>query len=662
MCGIAGIINFNGHEDKQALLRRMLGLIRHRGSDAFGIYASGPVGLASARLSIIDLCSGDQPITNEDHSIWVVFNGEIFNYPELRKELKSLGHRFSTHSDTEALVHLYEEHGEEMLERLNGQFAFALWDSKKDTLLLARDRVGIRPLFYHLAGGRLVFGSEIKVLFADKNIPRGIDPHALADIFTCWSPLGTSTSFEDIFQIPPGHLSIFSPKGFKTRSYWQLMPNGRDTDPAVHERSLENWADELNGLLQDAVRIRLKADVPVGTYLSGGLDSTFTTALVKRNFNNSLCSFSVRFADDRFDESGFQNMAVKALNTVHHHVLCFEKDIGETFPQVIWHTETPVLRTSPAPLFHLSRLVHDKKFKVVLTGEGADEIFAGYNIFKEDQVRRFWSRDPESRLRPMLFKKLYPYIFSQQNDKAGLFLNRFFKKGLSETNSPVYSHLLRWLNTSQIKFFFSADIQQQNGDLSQFVDRYVSMLPAGFMNWHPLTRAQYAEMRIFLPNYLLSSQGDRMTMAHSVEGRYPFLDHRLVELAFKMPPRFRLNGLDEKYILKKAAKDIVPAEIVKRPKQPYRAPISRCFWDKTPLDYVKELLSESAIRQSGYFEPEKIAQLLAKCDRQNGNLTSERENMALVGILSTQLVDQMFIRDFPAYAVQEPQDVKVFTE
>jgi asparagine synthase (glutamine-hydrolysing) len=440
------------------------------------------------------------------------------------------------------------------------------------------------------------------------------------------------------------------------------MPDGRETEPVAGQRTVAEWAGELAELLRDAVRIRLRADVPVGTYLSGGLDSTLTTALIKRDFNNSLCSFSVRFADDRFDESGFQKTAVKKLNTEQRHVLCEDEDIGRAFPRIIWHCEAPILRTSPAPLFYLSRLVRSNNFKVVLTGEGADEIFAGYNIFKEDQVRRFWARDPESKLRPMLLKKMYPYIFEQQDSKAGAFLNNFFKKGLMEVDSPVYSHLLRWQNTAQVKAFFNADVRKQNGDLSQFIDRYVSTLPPDFMRWHPLTRAQYTEMRIFLPNYLLSSQGDRMTMAHSVEGRYPFLDHRVVELALKMPPRLRLNGLNEKYILKQVAKDIVPAQIVERPKQPYRAPISRCFLGQKPPDYVTELLSESAIRQSGYFEPEKVTRLLAKCDRQNGNLTSERENMALVGILSTQLVDQMFIRDFPAYAVQEPQDVKVFTE
>jgi asparagine synthase (glutamine-hydrolysing) len=423
---------------------------------------------------------------------------------------------------------------------------------------------------------------------------------------------------------------------------------------------LSEWTAEFNDLILDATRIRLRADVPVGAYLSGGIDSTFTSALVKQNFNNFLCTFSVQFTDDRFDETHYQEMAIEALKTDHRSIRCSAENIGEIFPKVIWHTETPILRTAPVPLYRLSRLVRDNQFKVVLTGEGADEIFAGYNIFKEDRVRRFWARNPESKLRPLLLKKLYPYIFSQQNEKAQAFLKGFFKRGLSLVDSPVYSHLLRWQNTAQLKNFFSADIKNKVQAFDQFVDRYISTLPSNFMSWHPLSRAQYTEINIFLSNYLLSSQGDRMAMGNSVEGRYPFLDHRVVEFAFRVPPRFRLNGLKEKFILKQAAQNVIPRELIERPKQPYRAPISRCFWGDTPLEYVEELLSETAIRQTGYFDPVKVSHLAAKCRQQKGDLLSERENMALVGILSTQLVDHLFIKNFPAYPIQEPEDVKVF--
>ena len=659
MCGIAGIINYRSKEDMQSLLCRMIGLIRHRGPDASGIYMSRHAGLAHARLSIIDLNSGDQPIHNEDRSVWIVFNGEIFNYPELRKDLIARGHRFYTQTDTEVLVHLYEEHGSEMFNDLNGQFAFALWDQNKESLLLGRDRMGIRPLFYYQNNGRLVFGSEVKALFADPTISRRLDSQTLSDIFTCWTPVGSYTPFEGISQVPPGHYARFSKKGFSTHRYWKLSFNSQ-SDEYQKDRPLLEWTEELNYLLRDAAKIRLRADVPVGAYLSGGLDSTYTSALVKRNFNNLLRTFSVSFTDSRFDETSFQKIAVEALKTEHRDIRCAEKDIGEAFPHVVWHTEAPILRTAPVPLYHLSKLVRENNFKVVLTGEGADEIFAGYNIFKEDKVRRFWARNPDSRMRPMLLERLYPYIFTQQNGKAKAFLKGFFRKSLSEINSPVYSHLLRWQNTSQLKSFFTPDLQKKTENQEKFIDRFVSTLPADFMAWHPLSRAQYTEINLFLSNYLLSSQGDRMAMANAVEGRYPFLDHRVVEFATRVPPRYRLNGLKEKFILKQAARGLIPAEIIDRPKQPYRAPISKCFFDNQPVDYVEELLSESAIKKSGYFDSKKVSRLVIKCRQKEGQILSERENMALVGILSTQLLDHQFIQNFPAHSIQEPKDVKIF--
>ena len=392
----------------------------------------------------------------------------------------------------------------------------------------------------------------------------------------------------------------------------------------------------------------------------GGL-STYISSLVKRSFNNRLCTFSVGFTDKHFDETSFQEKAVQSLETDHRMVLCSEQDIGEIFPRVIWHTETPILRTAPAPLFMLSELVRKNDFKVVLTGEGADEVFAGYNIFKEDRVRRFWARQPNSKLRPMLLERLYPYIFSQANARARAFLEDFFRKSLTQVNSPAYSHLIRWNNTALLKTFFSDELQGMIGKLPDFVERFISTLPSDFMSWDSLSRAQYTEMTIFLSNYLLSSQGDRMAMGHSVEGRFPFLDHRIVEFACSMPPKYRLNGLKEKFILKEASRGLIPSELRRRPKQPYRAPISRCFFGKGSPDYVGELLSEEAIRRTGYFHPKKVGRLVAKCERQEGHLASERKNMAVVGILSTQLLDYLFFRDFPPYSIHEPENVQVFS-
>lgn len=658
MCGIAGIINFSFPEDMQDLLRRMVGRLYHRGPEAVGIFLNGPAGLAHTRLSIIDLDGGNQPICNEDRDIWISFNGEIFNYPELREDLISRGHRFATRTDTEVLVHLYEDFGPEMLKELNGHFAFALWDRKKERLLLSRDRVGICPLFYHQNGGRLVFGSEVKAIFADSTIPCSLNPQALSDIFTCWAPLGSLTAFEDIYQVPPGHYMLFSREGITIDPYWQLSFN----DTENPECSLSEYTEQLRCLLTDAARIRLRADVPVGAYLSGGLDSTYISTIVQRNFNNRLRTFSVSFTDGRFDETPFQEKAVSVLGTEHRSIRCTEKDIGEIFPEVIWHSETPILRTSPAPLYMLSKLVRDNHFKVVLTGEGSDEIFAGYNIYKEDRVRRFWARNQNSQLRPRLLERLYPYIFSQGDSRSRTFLKGFFKKGLADVNCPAYSHMLRWGNTAQLRSFFSAEVREKTGNLDRFIERFASTLPPDYMSWHPLSRAQYTEICIFLSNYLLSSQGDRMIMANSVEGRFPYLDHRVIEFACRIPHRYRLNGLNEKFILKQAARNFVPPEIIDRPKQPYRAPISRCFFGQQAPDYVEELLSENLIRRNGYFDPKNVSMLAEKCRRGNGALLSERENMALAGILSTQLLDHHFVRNSPSQPIREPKILKVFRQ
>ena len=655
MCGIAGIINHRAPEDKRLLLHRMVGFLHHRGPDAAGFYQRGAAGLGHARLSIIDLNSGDQPIHNEDQTVWVVYNGEIFNYPELRDDLQSRGHRFYTRTDTEVLVHLYEEFGTSMFEHLNGQFAFAIWDETKAQLLLARDRAGIHPLFYHCAGGRLAFASEIKALLADPRLPRRLDRRTLADIFVCWSNHGNTTAFETIHQLPPAHYALFTETGFTVRPYWDLpAPDGRGD-----QKPFDAACEELQALLVDASRIRLRADVPVGAYLSGGIDSTYTSALVKKHFDNCLCTFSVAFADAAFDESDYQNEAIDALQTDHRSVRCTDGDIAASFPDVVWHAEIPMIRTAPAPLFALSQLVRSSDYKVVLTGEGADEIFAGYNIFKEAQIRRFWSRAPESRIRPRLLERLYPYIFSGPNEKARAYLKSFYRKGLNDTASPVYSHLPRWRNTSQLQTFLAQSVEAVARTPEDFIVDFSRTLPEDIDRWPMLSRAQYIEMKLFLSNYLLSTQGDRMIMAHSVEGRYPFLDHRVIEFAFRLPTRYRLNGLTEKFILKRAARGVVPDRVIDRPKQPYRAPISSVFFGPQAPDYVETMLSETALRETGYFNPQRVSRIVQKSRKSPEGLTSERENMALVGILSTQLFHQRFIRDFPPHPAHMPTHITV---
>ena len=446
----------------------------------------------------------------------------------------------------------------------------------------------------------------------------------------------------------------------KTYQDWQLsFSNQVGADHPVAEK-----AEELTELLHDTDPHKAQGGYrPWATYLSGGLDSTYITSVVKRSFNNKLRTFSVAFTDDRFDETSFQHKAVQALNTDHSSIRCTDKDIGEVFPKVVWHCEAPLLRTAPAPLYRLSKLVRDNNFKVVLTGEGSDEIFAGYDIFKEDKVRRFWARHPNSSMRPMLLQKLYPDIFSATDKRSRTFLENFFRKGLKEVDSPAYSHSIRWENTGHLHSFFSTHMQDAIAGRQPFVQRFAETLPANFMDWDPLSRAQYTEISIFLSNYLLSSQGDRMAMANAIEGRYPFLDYRVVEFACKLHPHHRLHVLKDKYILRKSAMGLIPPEIAQRPKQPYRAPISRSFLgNDCNSDYIEDLLSESSVRKSGYFDPIKVTRLIQKCQKQNGLLSSERENMALVGIISTELLHNMFVCQFPFYPQDDLKNVKVYRQ
>jgi asparagine synthase (glutamine-hydrolysing) len=651
MCGIAGVLNLAERPPvEKAVLYRMLGAIRHRGPDEFGVYRDADAGLGSARLSIIDLSSGQQPIGNEDGTLWIVYNGEVFNYVELQPELEALGHRFCTSTDTEVILHLYEDHGPDCLAYLNGQFAMAIWDARERSLFLARDRCGIRPLFYTVEDSRLVFGSEIKALLAHPDVKAEIDRASLEQILTFWSTLSPRTAFRHIYQVPAGHYLFARDGQFAVQSYWEL---DFETD-ADTGRTDQDYLDEFEDLLIDATRIRLRADVPVGAYLSGGLDSSVTSAIVRNYTDNRLDTFSIAFADPQFDESRFQQEMAAFLGTDHRVAHCTYADIGRIFPDVIWHAETPILRTSPAPLFLLSNLVHECGLKVVLTGEGADEVLAGYNIFKEMKVRRFWARDPDSPIRPLLLQRLYPYI-SGLSSGGGAYLKAFFRKRLSDTESPFYSHAIRWANTSRIRRFL--DEHDDAMPLGEHSHLEPPPPPPGFPGWSYLAQAQYLEMSIFLSQYLLSSQGDRMAMAHSVEGRFPFLDHRVVEFCNRLPSNLKLRGLTEKRLLKHLGKKLVPADIWQRPKQPYRAPIHRSFFNGGAPDYVQELLSERALRDSGFFKPGAVARLVHKAQLQTS--LSEVDDMALVGILSTQLLYHRFVHSFLLSPLKGDDTVKI---
>lgn len=654
MCGVAGIIDFRSNYNTISAVTSMLRSISYRGPDESGIYHSPVASIGNVRLSIIDLEGGKQPLSDKSGRFWIVFTGEIFNYRELREDLEKLGSTFKTQSDTEVLVQLYAKYGKQCLGRLNGQFAFAIWDKLEEELFMARDRVGIRPLFYNSANGVFSFASEIKALFQQESVTRELRPESLSQIFTFWSAISPDTPFKNIRELSPGHFLIYNRRGLQIERYWQLTINNDLSDISIEEA-----AGQFNELFSSAISLRLRADVKVAAYLSGGLDSSATVAYIKRIEPGVLNTFSIGFTEKDFDETSYQREAVKYFDTKHKSITCTSQEIAEYFPKVIWHSETPVLRTAPTPMMILSKLVRDNNIKVVITGEGSDEMLAGYDIFREAKIRRFWASQPSSVLRPLLLKKIYPDIPHLRNSGPGI-LKMFFGYKLNETDSPFYSHLLRWNNSNHIKKHLSAGLKDSLAYYSPIAG-LAGKLPDGFDNWDHLAKAQWLESTIFMSGYLLSSQGDRMAMANSVEGRYPFLDYRLIEFCARLPSEYKLKGLNEKYLLKKLMKNRIPDSIIKRPKQPYRAPIKSVFLSENPPEYVKYMLSDIYTREAGIFDYESVYTMIARIKRTG--IASEVDNMVLTAVISTHLLHYQFIKNHnEEYARGELKNLKIIKD
>ncbi len=646
MCGISGLLNLDGCPADSRVLERMVRTLDHRGPDDMGVFVDGALGLAHRRLSIIDIAGGHQPMASADGSLSITFNGEIFNFVELRDELERKGHSFVTRSDTEVILHLYQQYGTDCVHYMNGQWAFAIWDARRKRLFISRDRLGVRPLFYTTAGRAFIFGSEIKALLAHPDMKAEIDLQALSQVFQFWFAVPPKSAFKNIQQLPPAHSLVIEDGEVKVERYWQIDFSNCDGVTPDSPAQEGRYVDELCHLLLDSTRLRLRADVPVGAYLSGGLDSSITTALAQQFMGSSLRTFSIAFEEPQLDESEYQLQLVRALGTQHEMIRCTSSDIAEAFPEMMWHVETPVLRTAPAPMFLLSRLVRDRGFKVVLTGEGADEFWGGYDIFKEAKVRAFWARQVGSKRRPLLLKRLYPYLEGIQRQSPA-YLQAFFRVSDDMLSDSLSSHMPRWELTRKAQLFFSQAVRSELDGADPY--RAVNAaLPDEFAQWGTFSRAQYLEAAFLLPDYLLSSQGDRVAMAHSVEGRYPFLDYRLVEFSTRVPARLKMKVLNEKYLLKRAFGHRIPETIATRHKQPYRAPDAASFVDpqtgKLRTDYIAELLSPECIRQYGIFDVASVQKLIDKA--RSGRAVSFLDNAAMVGVLSTQALIDQFVINF----------------
>jgi asparagine synthase (glutamine-hydrolysing) len=636
MCGIAGIYNLSGDDViSRDDLTGMTNMLQHRGPDSYGYLLNSEIGMGHARLSIIDLTSGDQPIHNEDETVWVTFNGEIFNYIELRADLLKKGHKFYTQSDTEVIVHAYEQYGDSFVSHLNGQFAIALWDKTKKKLLLVRDRPGIAPLYYSVKNNKIYFASEVKSFLPVFKNGLQANPFAIDQLFTFWAPVSPNTVFKDVYEVSPGWMLKIENGKISHHQYWDF--NYPQTESYI--TNADEASEELHELLIDATKLRLRSDVPVGAYLSGGLDSSVITALIKQYGGVHLRTFSISFDDAALDESKYQRILIDYLQAEHSSVRVKDDDIATNFEDTIFHTESPILRTAPVPMRILSKLAREQGFKVVLTGEGADEMLGGYDIFKETKIRHFWASNPKSTFRPLLLKRLYPYLdLSQSNSRA--FTEAFYGIGLDKPESWDFSHLTRWETTSKCKNFYSESFRQNlNQEPEQVLE---AMLPAYMSKWHYFNKAQYLESKTLMGGYLLCSQGDRMLMSNSVEGRFPFLDHRVMEFAAQLHPNLKMKVLNEKYLLKKAMEKYLPPRITERYKQPYRAPDIPAFFRGNSKDMVYNVLDQKHIAQSGFFDHKKVNILLNKIER--GRAIGYKDNMAFIGILSTQIWYNKFIK------------------
>jgi asparagine synthase (glutamine-hydrolysing) len=639
MCGLAGVLDLKGRrQPDQAMLELMADALRHRGPDDDGFLVAPGIGLAHRRLSIVGLGDGRQPIFNEDRTVAVVFNGELFDYPELKLELEAKGHVFATSTDTEVIVHLYEEHGEGLADHLKGQFAFALVDFRRRIVLLARDRVGICPLFWSRQGDFLYFGSEIKALIASGAVAPRADPRGLDHLFTFFALGGRRTTFAGVQAIAPGHyLKIaFRSDGRAAepveRQYWDFdFPDwGKEDDPAAPAA-----IDAFEQTFARAVEVRLRADVPVVGYLSGGVDSAYVLATVARVAGHKLPSFTVRVPDPNLDETVEAREAARAIGGDRQTVVEAGPDvIADAYAPLVAAAECPVLDTSCAALLALSRAVRAQGYKVVLTGEGADEGFAGYFWFKIREIARLLDRGdgfrPSTAISRVARKYAAPDLAFAELARIDAMI------GGPHAQSPIYNLVARSRHR-----YYSAGMKEELGTHVAYEDLHLDI--ERMARWHPLNRSLYLGYKVLLPGLLLSQKGDRVAMANSVETRYPFLDENVIALAAGLHPRWKLRRLfKEKYLLRRAAERVLPREIAWRPKAMFRAPLAETFLSNPPA-FVRDLISPESLAHTGYFDAGAVARDCALLARRNGKKLGTFASLGLGGVIATQLWHHLYL-------------------
>jgi asparagine synthase (glutamine-hydrolysing) len=628
MCGIAGFVNTHDAppaREREAVLTRMLTVITHRGPDDEGTLVADGAAIGMRRLSIIDLAGGHQPISNEDGTLSIVFNGEIYNFKELHAELESRGHTFRTHSDTEAIVHAYEEYGAACVEHLRGMFAFAIWDAHARTLFLARDRVGKKPLYYALtARDTLVFGSELKSLLEHPEVEREIDPRALDAYLTFGYVPDPLCILKGVNKLPPGHHLTFAGGRVALKQYWDFQ---FEADGDAQRRRADDYLEELRALLDESVRIRMIADVPLGAFLSGGIDSSAVVGLMARNSDRPVKTFSIGFNEDSYDELKYARVAARHFNTEHHEFVV-TPDIVQIVDELAWHFDEPFADPSALPTYMVSKLAREH-VTVALSGDGGDELFAGYTRYLVEQRRAPFERVPRvvrrGLMRPLSERLPHGawgrnYLHNVSLDAADRFLD----------SVSVFTRLTRGALYTDA---FRAQLVNEDGAGASF-----RALASRVRTGEPLDALLYLDSKTYLPGDILTKV-DRMSMAVSLEARAPLLDHKLIEFVARIPAALKLKSGETKHIFKRAIADFVPAEILHRPKQGFGVPVQQ--WINEQLrEQMRDTLTDSRARSRGYAEPRYVAQLLNEHER------GRRDHAApLWALFMLELWHRVFIDD-----------------
>jgi asparagine synthase (glutamine-hydrolysing) len=640
MCGICGKLNFDrDNEVSQQLLKAMADSIVHRGPDDDGYYLSGQIGLGFRRLSIIDLAGGHQPLSNEDGTVWIVFNGEIYNYQELREDLLKKGHVFRTKADTEVIVHLYEEYGEAGVQSLRGMFAFAIWDHKEKKLLLARDRVGIKPLYYGLTPRGVVFASEMKAILVDPQFKREILPSTVDRFLTFGYVPGEETLLKGIFKLPPGSVMVVKDGKAEVKQYWDL----HFTSSPV---TLKDAEEQLLEILEESVRLHMIADVPVGFLLSGGVDSTAMLSLASQKTDRPISSYTVGFADSGVaDERPFARLAAKKYGSEHHEISISSKEFADFLPKYVWHMEEPVCEPPAVALYYVSKLAR-KYVKVLISGEGGDEAFAGYPNYRA----MLWIERIKLAVGPL--KGALSGMLSLLYKLGGNWRLGHYQQLL---NSPFESYYYS-RSSSPFRFFNAHSQELYSSDFSASTSKQYSVRPVTQLlekngSDDLLSRMLYVDTRTWLPDDLLV-KADKMTMANSVELRVPLLDHKLLEFAATLPSNFKINGFSMKYIAKRCLAKQLPAEILERKKAGFPVPYEN--WLRTDLrDSVRNILLDRETIDRGYFKKSAVEKLVRE-NSESGAYAKEIFSLVVLELWHREFLSSAPV---PSASVQQPVPV-----